>query len=118
MNARRFQFSRFTAFFAVFGAFPVQAADLVQLIIKDHRFVPEQVTVHSGERFRIEVINQDQTPAEFESSELHVEKIIVAGGKISVFAGPLKPGTYSFFDDYHPETTRGSIIATAAGAGG
>lgn len=81
------------------------------LSIKDHRFTPTQLTVHAGERFRIEVQNQDATPAEFESSDLRVEKIVVGGGKISVMAGPLKPGIYKFFDDYHPDTATGTITA-------
>lgn len=87
------------------------AAETVQLTLKDHRFTPDQVSVPSGERFRIEVINQDASPAEFESSDLRAEKIIVPGGKISVFAGPLKPGTYKFFDDYHPDQAKGTLVA-------
>ena len=87
------------------------AAELVQLTLKDHRFTPDQVTVPSGERFRIEVTNQDATPAEFESSDLRAEKIVVPGGKIAVFAGPLRPGTYKFFDDYHPDQAQGTLVA-------
>src|SRR5712691_4764466 len=82
------------------------AIETITLTIKDHQFAPSQVTVPAGERFRIEVGNQDATPAEFESSDLRVEKIIVPGGKITVMAGPLKPGTYKFFDDYHPDTAK------------
>lgn len=81
------------------------------LTLKDHRFTPSDVSVVAGERFRIEVRNQDSTPAEFESSDLRVEKIVVPGGKITVMAGPLKPGTYKFFDDYHPDTATGIITA-------
>ena len=88
------------------------AADPVQLTLKDHRFTPAVVRVPAGERFRIEVSNQDPTPAEFESSDLRAEKIVVPGGKISVFAGPLKPGTYTFFDDYHPDLAKGTLTAT------
>lgn len=91
---------------------PARAADAVMLTLKDHRFNPAQVTVPAGERFSIEVTNQDDTPAEFESSDLRVEKIIVPGGKISVKAGPLKPGTYKFFDEYHPDTATGTLTAT------
>ncbi|MBV8916260.1 MAG: cupredoxin domain-containing protein [Acetobacteraceae bacterium] len=87
------------------------AAEPVQLTLKDHRFSPDQVTVPAGERFRIEVVNQDATPAEFESSDLRAEKIVVPGGKITVFAGPLRAGTYSFFDDYHPDEAKGTIVA-------
>ncbi len=94
------------------GSSRAWAAEPVVLTIKDHHFLPDAVTVAAGERFRIEVENQDPTPAEFESTDLRVEKIVVPGGKISVSAGPLKPGSYKFFDDYHPETT-GTITAVA-----
>jgi len=95
-----------------FGAFGARAAEPVQLTLKDHRFTPAEVTVPAGERFRIEVVNADPTPAEFESSDLRVEKIVVPGGKISVFAGPLKPGNYKFFDDYHPDVAVGFVTVT------
>jgi heme/copper-type cytochrome/quinol oxidase subunit 2 len=81
------------------------------LTLKDHRFNPAEVTVPAGERFRIEVTNQDDTPSEFESGDLRVEKIVVPGGKIGVMAGPLKPGNYKFFDDYHPDSATGTVIA-------
>jgi hypothetical protein len=87
------------------------AADVVTLTIKNHLFAPSEVSVAAGERFRIEVENQDATPAEFESADLRVEKIVVPGGKIVVMAGPLKPGIYKFFDDYHPDTTKGTLTA-------
>jgi hypothetical protein len=87
------------------------AADIVTLAIKNHLFVPSEVRVAAGERFRIEVENQDSAPAEFESADLRVEKIVVPGGKIAVMAGPLKPGIYKFFDDYHPDTAKGTLTA-------
>ena len=96
---------------AVALAPPVWAADVINLVIKDHQFTPAQVNVPAGVRFRIEVANQDDTPAEFESSDLRAEKIAVPGGSIAVLAGPLKPGTYKFFDDYHPDTAVGTITA-------
>jgi hypothetical protein len=92
------------------------AADPVTLTIKDHRFAPSELSVPAGERFRIEVENKDATPAEFESSDLRVEKIVVPGGKIAVMVGPLKPGIYKFFDDYHPDTATGTMTAVAGKA--
>jgi hypothetical protein len=89
----------------------VYAAEAVMLTLADHRFTPSEVNAPAGERFRIEVENRDTTPAEFESSDLRVEKIVVPGGKITVMAGPLKPGTYKFFDDYHPDTATGTLTA-------
>jgi hypothetical protein len=93
----------------------VWAADPISLTLKDHRFVPAEVTAPANERFRIEVVNQDPTPSEFESSDLRVEKIVVPGGKISVMAGPLKPGKYTFFDDYNPDQAKGTLTATLGG---
>jgi hypothetical protein len=92
------------------------AADPVTLTLKDHRFAPSEVSVPAGERFRIEVENKDATPAEFESADLRVEKIVVPGGKIAVTVGPLKPGIYKFFDDYHPDTATGTMTAVAGKA--
>jgi len=109
----------FTTFMAVaacavlMALSPTRAADPITLTLKDRRFAPDQVTVPAGERIRIEVVNADTTPAEFESSDLRVEKIVVAGGRITVSVGPLKPGTYKFFDDYHLDTAAGVVIAAA-----
>jgi hypothetical protein len=89
------------------------AADTVQLTLKDHHFTPAEVSVPAGERFRIEVTNHDPTPAEFESGDLRAEKIVTPGGTIAVMAGPLKPGAYAFFDDYHPDLAKGTLTATA-----
>ncbi len=89
------------------------AMETVQLSLSGHRFVPSEVTVPAGERFRIEVTNQDATPSEFESSDLRIEKIVPPLSKVTVSAGPLKPGTYRFYDEYHPETATGTISAVA-----
>jgi hypothetical protein len=86
--------------------------DPVKLVVKDHHFIPNQVTVPAGQRFRIELTNQDDTTDEFESYDMKFEKIVVPGGTIAVFAGPLHPGTYKFFDDYHPDQANGTILAT------
>lgn len=83
----------------------------VKLTVKDHHFTPDQVTVPAGQRFRIELTNGDDTTDEFESYDMKFEKIVVPGGTITVLAGPLHPGTYKFFDDYHPDQANGTIIA-------
>ena len=95
------------------AAVPAVAADPVRLVLKDHHFTPAEISVPSGERFRIEVENQDATPAEFESADLRAEKVVVAGGRITVLAGPLRPGAYVFFDDYNPDTAKGTLTAVS-----
>jgi hypothetical protein len=101
------------ALVATFASQHAAAADPVQLVLVNHRFQPDHITVAAGERFRIELTNQDDTTDEFESYDMKFEKIVVSGGHIGVFAGPLHPGTYKFFDDYHPDTATGTITAEA-----
>jgi hypothetical protein len=95
----------------VLASATTMAADAVQLTIKDHRFAPSEVAVPANERIHIQVTNQDATPAEFESHDLRVEKIVPGGGSVTVITGPLKPGAYRFFDDYHPDTATGTLTA-------
>ncbi len=90
-----------------------RAVDPVQLTLQNHRFQPDHVTVPAGERFRIELTNHDDTVDEFESYDMKFEKIVVPGGRVTVYAGPLHPGTYKFFDDYHPDTATGTITVEA-----
>lgn len=86
------------------------AAEPVRLTLQNHQFSPDRVTVPAGERFQIEVFNRDPTPSEFESHDLRFEKVVTANSRITVYAGPLKPGSYKFFDDYHPDAI-GTIVA-------
>ncbi|HEX4506093.1 MAG TPA: cupredoxin domain-containing protein [Alphaproteobacteria bacterium] len=87
------------------------AAEPVELSLKGHKFSPADVTVPANQKFQIKVTNGDEGPAEFESHDLKVEKIVVPGGTVTVTAGPLKPGTYQFFDDYHPDDAKGTVTA-------
>jgi hypothetical protein len=57
------------------------------------------------------VDNQDATPEEFESHILNREKIVPGNSKATIFIGPLKPGTYEYFGDFHQATAQGKITA-------
>ena len=81
------------------------------LTIKDHRFEPTELQVPAGQKIEIHVVNQDASAEEFESNDLHREKLVPAGGRITLYVGPLKPGSYEFFGDFNPRTARGTIIA-------
>ena len=83
----------------------------IKLTLKDHRFIPAETTVPAGKTVSIQVSNLDTTPSEFESKTLRVEKVISAGGTITVKVRALTPGRYRFFDDYHEDTTEGFLIA-------
>jgi plastocyanin len=90
-----------------------RADDLIEqhLTLKDHAFTPQNMTVAAGKKIKLTIVNQDSTAAEFESYELHREKVVAANNSIIVFVGPLDPGTYPFFDDFHRDTTTGTIVA-------
>jgi len=96
--------------------FPVaaQADQLVTLVIQKHIFSPSTFEVPAGERFRIQLTSHDESVDEFESYDMKFEKIIVPGNTVTVFAGPLHPGIYTFFDDYHPDQAKGTVTAVAA----
>jgi len=83
----------------------------ITLRIKDHKFVPAQLVVPANTKFKLIVVNEDPTPEEFESHELNREKIVTGKGKIIVFLGPLKPGKYPFFGEFHAATAQGALIA-------
>jgi hypothetical protein len=89
------------------------AADMPELTlrIKDHKFIPAQMNVPANTKFKLIVVNEDPTPEEFESHELNREKIVTGKGKITVFLGPLKPGKYPYFGEFHMKTAQGVLIA-------
>lgn len=85
------------------------AADYT-ITIKNHRFQPAELKVPANKRVTVTVANDDATPEEFESHELKVEKVIPGKSKGVVRFGPLKPGKYPFFGEYHEDTAKGSVV--------
>lgn len=81
------------------------------LTLRNHKFVPAQLVVPANTKFKLVVVNTDPTPEEFESHELNREKIVTGKGKITVLLGPLKPGRYPFFGEFHMATAQGALIA-------
>lgn len=98
------------ALFHGFGPAAAQTDDYV-LTIKDHRFNPTEIKVPANKRVQITVVNEDPTPEEFESKEMKVEKVIPGKSKGVVRIGPLKPGRYPFFGEFHEATAKGTLIA-------
>ena len=81
-----------------------------KLTIRDHRFVPAEITIPAKTKVKLIIINEDASPEEFESHELNREKIVTGKGRITVFLGPLKPGRYPFFGEFNPKTAQGVLI--------
>lgn len=81
------------------------------IVIKDHRFLPEETVVPAGKRIKLIIDNQDPTPEEFESYALNREKIVGAKKQTVIFVGPLKKGRYAFMGEFHQATAKGVLIA-------
>lgn len=94
-------------------AAPVQAAEPpeVALAIREHRFVPAELKVPAGVKVKLVVRNEDATAEEFESHELNREKVIAPKSQAVIYVGPLKPGRYPFFGEFHEKTAQGVLIA-------
>lgn len=86
-------------------------ADTVKLsiTIKDQKFDPAELHAPAGQAIEIAVKNLNSIVSEFESSDLHFEKIVPAGGHGVVYVRPLQPGRYNFYDDFH-HATQGYLV--------
>jgi Cupredoxin-like domain len=82
-----------------------------QLTIRDHQFEPVELQIPANTKVKLIVRNADPTPEEFESFELRREKVVPGGQEILIYVGPLAPGSYEFFGDFHPQTARGHLVA-------
>jgi plastocyanin len=87
------------------------AEDEIRVVIKDHQFSPSEVRVKANTKLKLIVSNEDATAEEFESFSLNREKVVRAGQSITIFLPPLRPGSYDFFGDFHPDTAKGKVIA-------
>jgi plastocyanin len=82
-----------------------------RLVIRDHKFEPAELTVPAGKKVKLIVQNQDATAEEFESYELNREKVVPPKREVTIFIGPLKPGRYPFFGEFHKDTAKGVLVA-------
>lgn len=100
-----------TASFA-FLALPALASETPEykLSIKDHKFNPESLEIPANTKIKLLVKNEDKTAEEFESHDLKREKVIKGGAEAPIMVGPLKPGEYTFFGEFHPQTAQGKLI--------
>ena len=103
-----------SAVFALFLASTAALADdlpTYKVLMKDGRIIPETLEVPANTRFRLEVRNEGPGATEFESLELKKELVLAPGVTRTTVFAPMKAGTYKFFDDFHPETGQGRIVA-------
>jgi hypothetical protein len=72
--------------------------------------MPAMIEVPANTRFKIEIENMGSAPIEFESRGLRHEKVLAGGAKSYLVINALKPGVYTFFDDFHPDTGRVHVV--------
>jgi plastocyanin len=82
-----------------------------EIEIRNHLFSPAEITIPANTRVKLQITNNDPTSEEFESYEMNREKVIMGNRSAVIFIGPLAPGEYPFFGEFHPKTAQGKVIA-------
>lgn len=81
------------------------------MTFKNNKLEPAELQVPAGAEFTLLVKNADQTPEEFESEDLKLEKIIAGGSEAQFTIKALEPGSYEVFGEFHEDTATGHIVA-------
>jgi len=116
LTAPRYLFSvAFVAALCLNLPVPAQAAQgggdaSYQITITKGHFEPDSLHIPAGKQVKIMVRNSTALPAEFESYDITVEKVVPGGTTLPIYLGPLKPGTYRFFNDFAPDVTGKLIV--------
>ena len=84
------------------------------LTLEGHTFSPNVLTIPANTKVKIIIENRDETAEEFDSFDLNREKMLFSGRKTTIFVGPLPPGKYEYFGEYHPSIARGFITVEEA----
>lgn len=94
------------------GVAPASADEMptVRIELNDGQINVRRIELPARQRFRVEVVNQGKTPAEFESLPLGLELVVAPGGTRTRALPGKSPGTYLFYDEFHMETTRGEFV--------
>ena len=101
------------AFFLAFGGAIPRAEEepIFTITFKDGVVSPRRLEVPANRRFQLNLVNNGDTPAEFESSELRKEKVLAPKTTSILVFRTLDPGEYPFFDDFHPDAPQAVLIA-------
>ena len=107
---KRFLFCALALLALPLAAAHAEAMPQYTLTIKNHRYQPDTLKVPAHTKIKLIVVNKDSTPEEFESNDFNREKIVMPDSRITVYVGPLDPGHYNFFGDFHQDTAQGTLI--------
>ena len=111
MTARRRWVWLALAAVSVLRAGAARADDAVfDIAVAQGKFDPVELVVPADTAFKVRVTNRDGAAIEFESFELHRERVVQPGETITVLLPALKTGRYAYFDDFHDDTPHGAIV--------
>ncbi|MGA9721364.1 MAG: cupredoxin domain-containing protein [Candidatus Binatus sp.] len=100
------------ALLAAFAAPTARAADdSSQLRFHAGTVEPASLTLPANTPVKLQVTNAGDAAVEFESFELHRERVVQPGQTITVFIPALAPGIYPFFDDFSHGAVKGEIVS-------
>ena len=98
------------ALLAVFAVSTARAANNSSLRFHAGAVEPASLTLPANTPVKIQVTNAGDAAVEFESFELHRERVVQPGQTITVYIPALPPGTYPFFDDFSHGMVKGEIV--------
>ena len=100
------------ALLAAFAAPSARAADdSSRLRFHAGTVEPTSLTLPANTPVKLQVTNAGNAAVEFESFELHRERVVQPGQTITVFIPALAPGSYPFFDDFSHGAVKGEIVS-------
>jgi hypothetical protein len=87
------------------------ADDSPQLRFRGGAVEPASLTLPANTPVKLQVTNAGAAAVEFESFELHRERVVQPGQTITVYIPALPPGAYGFFDDFSHGAVKGEIVS-------
>jgi heme/copper-type cytochrome/quinol oxidase subunit 2 len=99
------------ALFIMFDAPSARAADDSSLRFHAGAVEPASLALPANTPVKLQVTNAGDAAVEFESFELHRERVVQPGQTITVYIPALPPGTYPFFDDFSHGAVKGEIVS-------
>lgn len=98
-----------TALLFCTSAFAASAPHHYQILIKNSQFQPTELKLPAGQKVKVVVKNEGSVPAEFESYDLNIEKVVPGQTQTTLYVGPLSTGAYRFFNDFH-QSAKGKFV--------
>ncbi|HVC49935.1 MAG TPA: cupredoxin domain-containing protein [Burkholderiales bacterium] len=116
MTVRRMPISGLLAFLVTCSLFTSKVSASQLLEIKNQQFSPMKLTLPQNKKVKITLKNNDNLPAEFESTDLSREILVPGHSQVSIYVGPLDPGNYKFFNDFNQAATGLITVPSSTGA--